>query len=72
MESEPPDKEADEWQQSTVEAENVIRGLTVENKIVLDPFMDSGTTGIAALKLHRKFIGVESDRGKFEIARGRL
>ena len=47
------------WQQSTVEAENVIRGLTVENKIVLDPFMDSGTTGIAALKLHRKFIGVE-------------
>ena len=56
MESEPPDKQADEWQQSTVEAEHVIRGLTVENQIVLDPFMDSGTTGIAVLKLHRKFI----------------
>ena len=72
MESEPPDKEADEWQQSAIEVEHVIRGLTVENQIVLDPFMDSGTIGIAALMLHRKFIGVESDRGKFEIARARL
>jgi len=32
--------------------------LTVENQIVLDTFRDSGTTGIAALKLHRKFIAV--------------
>jgi site-specific DNA-methyltransferase (adenine-specific) len=46
--------------------------LTVENQIALDPFMDSGTTGIAALKLHRKFIGVQSNRGEFEIVRGRL
>jgi adenine specific DNA methylase Mod len=38
------------WQQSTIEAERVIKTLTVENQIVLDPFMGSGTTGIAALE----------------------
>jgi adenine specific DNA methylase Mod len=37
-------------QQSTIEVERVIKTLTVENQIVLDPFMGSGTTGIAALE----------------------
>ena len=44
-----------DWEQSTVEAEHVISALTVENQIVLDPFMGSGTTRLAALKLKRKF-----------------
>jgi DNA modification methylase len=37
-------------QQGTIEVERVIKTLTVENQIVLDPFMGSGTTGIAALE----------------------
>ena len=69
VESEPPDKEAHEWQQSTVEGEHVIRGLTVQNQIVLDSFMGSGTTGIPALNLNRKFIGIEIDKERFQIAR---
>ena len=48
-----------EWQQSTVEAEYIIKNLTIENQTVLDPMMGTGTTGIAALKLNRKFIGIE-------------
>jgi hypothetical protein len=40
--------------------------------IVLDPFMGSGTTGIAAQNVGRDFIGIELDPHYFEIARGRL
>ena len=72
VESEPPDKEAHDWQQSTVEAEHVIKGLTVENQIIVDPFMGSGTTGISALSLNRKFVGIEIDKERFEIARAKI
>ena len=39
---------------------------------VLDPFMGSGTTGVACVKLGRKFIGIEIDPGYFEIACKRI
>ena len=68
IESKPTDKSLHDWQQSTVEAEYCITHLTVQNQTVLDPFMGSGTTGIAALKLNRKFIGIESDIATMKIA----
>lgn len=40
--------------------------------IILDPFMGSGTTGVAAVKLGRKFIGIEIDQGYFDIACKRI
>lgn len=40
--------------------------------VVLDPFMGSGTTGIACAKLGRRFIGIELDEGYFNIANERL
>lgn len=40
--------------------------------IILDPFMGSGTTGVAAVKLGRKFIGIEIDQGYFDIACRRI
>lgn len=39
---------------------------------VLDPFMGSGTTGVACAKLGRKFIGIEIDQGYFDIACKRI
>jgi len=40
--------------------------------IVLDPFMGSGTTGVACKNLNRKFIGIEQDPTYFQIAKERI
>jgi hypothetical protein len=39
---------------------------------VLDPFMGSGTTGVACMRLGRKFIGIEKREGYFDIACRRI
>ena len=39
---------------------------------ILDPFMGSGTTGVAAVKLGRRFTGIEIDPGYFDIAVRRI
>jgi site-specific DNA-methyltransferase (adenine-specific) len=40
--------------------------------LVLDPFMGSGTTGISCVRTGRPFIGIEIDRGSFDLAKRRL
>ncbi len=50
----------------------LIKTYTNENDIVLDIFMGSGTTGVAALANNRKFVGVELSEEYFNIAKGRL
>jgi DNA modification methylase len=47
-------------------------GFLPNARTILDPFMGSGTTGVAALQLGRKFIGVELDPGYFDIACKRI
>lgn len=49
-----------------------IEELPKETRTVLDPFMGSGTTGVACVKLGRKFIGIEIDEGYFNIACDRI
>jgi len=43
-----------------------------ENQTVLDPFMGSGTTGVACKNLNRNFIGIELDEKYFKIAEERI
>jgi len=53
--------------------EYIIRLTTFsEDSIVLDPFVGSGTTAVAAKKLGRKFIGIDINREYVEIAQRRL
>lgn len=45
---------------------------TYEDDVVLDPFMGSGTTAIAALRTHRHYIGFETDRSYVTRAKQRI
>ena len=67
-----PNKVLHAWEQSQVEAKHVIGRLTEEGDHVLDPFMGSGTTGVAAISLNREFTGIEIDPQVFEKAQRRL
>lgn len=72
IESEQPDKSEHEWAQSIKEALHSIQGITRPGNLVVDPFMGSGTTGIAAIMLDRQFIGIEKDQDRFAVAKARL
>lgn len=52
--------------------QHIVKLLTWEDQIVLDPFMGSGSTGMACLALNRKFIGYELDNAYFSIAERRM
>jgi adenine-specific DNA-methyltransferase len=53
-------------------AQRLVRALCPVKGIVLDPFMGSGSTGVAALIEKRRFIGAELNASYVEIARERL
>ena len=48
------------------------RTFTKEGDLVIDPFLGSGTTALACLKLNRNFIGIEKNHDYCEIARKRI
>lgn len=60
----------------TVKAQKLMRYLcrliTPLNGVVLDPFMGSGSTGLAALSEGFRFIGIEKEQEYFEIAKTRI
>lgn len=52
--------------------EYLIKTYTKENYIILDNCMGSGSTGVAAANLNRRFIGIELDKNYFEKAKDRI
>ena len=52
--------------------EYLVKRVTNENDVILDCFMGSGSTGVAALNTNRNFIGIELDKNYFEIAQQRI
>ena len=64
------------WKHPTIKpldiTEKVVRNSSKPGEIILDPFMGSGTTGVAALTQGRKFIGIELNEEYFKIAEQRI
>ena len=52
--------------------EYMIGKFSDEGDVILDPFMGSGTTGVACKNLNRRFIGMELDEDYFNIAKERI
>ncbi len=59
-------------QKSLFVMEKLIKIHTNPGEVILDPFMGSGTTGVAALKNNRNFIGIELDNKYFDLSLNRL
>lgn len=52
--------------------EELVKIFTNKDDVVLDPFMGSGTTGIACIKQNRNFIGIEVDNNYYNMAYKRI
>ena len=52
--------------------EKIIENSSERGDVVLDPFMGSGTTGVACARTGRQFIGIEIDSNYFNIAKNRI
>lgn len=50
----------------------LVLNTTLENQIICDPFMGSGTTGVACIRTGRRFIGIEISPEYFEICKNRI
>lgn len=64
------------YEHPTIKPLNIIENLIVnsskEGEVILDPFMGSGTTGVACRMHKRDFIGIELDKHFYEIAENRI
>lgn len=70
------DVEKNEFDHPTVKPQFIMEPLvlnaTQKGETVLDPFMGSGSTGVACMKYGRKFIGIETNEAHFELAVKRI
>ena len=61
-----------EWEQPTNWFQYYVEKLTQPGDTILDPFMGSGTTGVACVQTGRNFIGIEISEEYFRIAEKRI
>ena len=72
FESPANDKDFHEWGQSEGGMTKIVERFSVEGQTVLDPFCGAGTTGVAAVRMNRNFIGIDIDKEAIDIAKGRI
>jgi len=68
----PEDRTVHPTQKPLLLMEHIVRDFTRPGDTILDPFMGSGTTGVACGHLGRRFVGIELDEGYFKIAEKRI
>jgi site-specific DNA-methyltransferase (adenine-specific) len=66
------DKQYHKWGQSVGGMAAIIERFTVPGELICDPFCGAGTTGVAAIKMNRLFVGVDIDSEAITTAKGRL
>jgi len=52
--------------------DRLVKALTNDGDIIIDPFLGSGTTAVMAKKNNRHFIGIDMDMSYLDIAKKRL
>lgn len=52
--------------------DKIILASTIENDLILDPFCGTSTTGVSAVNLNRRYIGIDNDRKYIEISKKRF
>lgn len=67
-----PTKKKNHQTEKPVELLEKLLKICPDSGVVLDPFMGSGSTGVACINTGRKFIGIELDEQYFETARRRV
>jgi len=50
----------------------IVSDFTQDGETICDPFMGSGTTGVACVKLGRRFIGIEMEERFFDLSCRRI
>lgn len=66
------DKRHHDWGQSEAGFAQLVERFTLPGQTVLDPFLGGGTTGVAAARLQRNFVGVDVDPAEVEISKARI
>lgn len=72
FESTVAEKDYHPWQQSVEPCRYLIEKFTKPNDLVLDPFICTGTTAIAALMEGRRCIGIDIEQKNLDVAKGRI
>jgi 16S rRNA G966 N2-methylase RsmD len=66
------DKTLHKWGQSESGFVSLMSAVTIPGQVVMDPFMGAGTTGVVALGMDRRFIGIDIDADCVATARERI
>lgn len=66
------DKRFHDWGQTEHGIADLIRRFSMPGDLILDPFCGGGTTGVAAIALDRRFIGIDIEQEQIDISRGRI
>lgn len=72
LDDDPPSVKSDPWSKSARVLGELVDWASVPGDVVLDPFCGSGSTGVAAVRLGRRFVGVDIDPAAIRLAASRL